>query len=151
MTMKMLAQSIMFGLAVLGGAVSASAQSDRSNIQGNWTFVTDIGPSCGFEGTAIIAEALDGGLTCEITAHQACPADGSGSSALVRQSCTIDRTGNKLTLISTIEEFLGGTVTTGYQPDNFYLLIISSDKMEGYMSSIGEAPSVWTRDEGSTS
>lgn len=139
---------------IFSGVALAGAQTDdsepRHNIRGNWTFVSELDQPCTFDGTAFIGEALEGGLACELTAHQSCEAVGQDDpvSWTVRQTCKVTRSGNQLLIQSEIKEFLGGNFSASYLPDHFILDVKSDDLMEGSLVSYSRHPAKWTRDEG---
>ena len=139
--------------AFAGSGLAALAQTSNADIKGNWTFESELDIACSFNGTAYIGEAFEGGLTCELTAHQACPIPGSDDeeSWTVRQSCTVEREGDELVIRSTIKELLGGNVSDTYRPDNFYLEIKNKDLMDGFLVSYAAHPATWTRSEEPTS
>ena len=106
--------------------------------------------ACTFDGTAFIGEALEGGIACELTAHQSCPVIGQDEEVAwtVRQVCTIEREGDQVLLRSEIREFLNGNYSDSYLPDNFILTIKNGQLMEGELVSYAAHPARWTRDEG---
>lgn len=145
---------VITSLAVAGAITllgnTAQAQSKNADITGNWTFKSELDINCTFDGTAFIGEDIDGGLYCELTAHQSCPVPGSDEtdSWTVRQTCQVKRDGNMLEVRATIEEFLDGNYSETYRPDDFYLWIRNKDLMEGYLYSWTATPAKWTREKG---
>ena len=122
----------------------AEAVSDASII-GSWQFSADTNDTCTFTGNMTLSshEEKDT-FGCELTARQACP----GVTYVVRQSCTAFRSGDQLSIVSKIEEFLEGPVTSSYWPDNFSLSIVSGSFMSGALISHGTHPAEFWRPEG---
>lgn len=131
-------------LALALSALPAVAQpSDPGpDISGNWVFSASVQRGCTFNGMASFTPASDGTLGCELTARQVC----TDVTFEVRQSCTLRRTGNQLSITSTIEEFIEGGPTDWYFPDNFALTVQSENRLYGALISSSSYPAEFTRD-----
>lgn len=135
-----------FGVVILSLAPNAAAQETR--IEGSWVFEAWTGDGCSFTGNATLAPSDEDGnpASCELTARQVCDT----REWVVRQSCTAKRTGNRIAIRSTIEEFFTEP-SDSYLPDDFLLTIDSSKRMFGALHSWGVYKAIWTRDEGNVS
>lgn len=131
---------LLAALAVL--PAGADVEPDRPSILGSWSFKSWTYDDCDFGGVARFTPGeAPSRYRCELTARQAC----MEVTWVVRQSCVADRTGDRLTIRSSIEEFLQGEPTPLYWPDNFVLTIQSSDRMTGTLVSHGSHPSEFVR------
>jgi len=135
---------------VLAASSAGSALADGAlpNIAGSWAFKSWTYSQCEFSGIANFSATNEPGVYgCEITARQTCPA----VTWVVRQSCTARQSAERITITSTIEEFLEGPVSDQYWPDNFVLSISGPDRMSGSLISHGVHPSEFTRTRGAVS
>ncbi len=135
-------------LACVLSGTTAAAESPV--LAGTWSFKAWVDSDCDFTGVASLGtpDASGSPGSCELTARQACT---SGLAWTVRQSCTAKLSGNRLVVRSAIEEFLEGSPTDSYWPDNFLLTVESSERMFGALHSYGAHKAVWERDEGAVS
>lgn len=151
-------RSIMLGACAMALSLgfTAATQAEQStpdaiksaNIAGEWSFVANTGPECTFSGTALLLETDEPGrYGCELTAVQVCVVD----TWQVRQSCAASRVGDEVVIVSRIEEYIQGTDSGSYRPDNFKLTIKSADLMKGVLISWGYHLAEFRRSEGSTS
>lgn len=149
--MKRFVALLAAALMLAGGAHGDDASSTKpANISGQWTFKAYTYDSCDFGGVAELSTTEEPGVyACELTARQVCPIN--EIEWVVRQSCIATRTDDRLTIRSTIEEFLVGEPTPAYWPDNFILKIRSSDRMTGSLISHGTHASEFTRQVGGIS
>lgn len=125
---------------------SASAQAER--IDGTWVFKAWTGDGCQFNGVATIGTIKTGETSseCELTATQTC----QDREWIVRQTCTIKRSGDRVAIKSQIAEFLG-EASDSYLPDDFLLTVDTTRRMFGALHSYGVYKSEWMRDEGAIS
>ncbi|MEL7481090.1 MAG: hypothetical protein AAGJ29_05985 [Pseudomonadota bacterium] len=131
-------------------AAPPPSMAEETNVTGNWTFTAWIDSTCEFTGVARLGPPADDGAprSCELTARQVCNDDLSWT---VRQTCTANRSGDRLIIRSEIAEFLEGGPSPSYLPDNFVLSIESSKRMFGALHSYGVHKAVWQREEGAIS
>lgn len=133
-------------LAVLAlAALPARADDMASSLSGSWSFTARVPEPCTFSGIAVLTPTGDAGIYgCELTAHQSCSGD---IIFTVRQSCRARRTGNQVSISSTIVEFLEGEPTPFYLPDNFTLSLTSPRRMAGALVSSGSYAAEFVRSE----
>jgi hypothetical protein len=130
-------------LAALLSALAFSGAAFASDITGSWTFTANVGEACTFSGVAVLSPTEDKSrYGCELTAKQIC---GEAIRFTVRQSCRAVRTGDQLSIQSTIEEFIEGEPTPFYYPDNFALTIQSDNRMVGALVSASTYRAIFTR------
>ena len=149
--MKQLLASLAAAAVLTAPAALADAELEAdTNVFGNWTFKSWTYDGCDFGGTAHFSPGEEASLhACELTARQSCPA--FGLEWVVRQSCTARQSGERLTITSTIEEFLVGEPTAAYWPDNFVLTIRSPNRMTGSLVSHGTHATEFVRSAGGIS
>jgi hypothetical protein len=83
-------------------------------------------------GEMTVARGKDGNYTCAFKTKQTC-GEVVGSST---QTCVAKRTGDKLSIKSTVKSF---EWSTGYDPDDFELTIKSGAYMRGGFASVHDA------------
>jgi hypothetical protein len=122
-------------------ANKGKADKDKSDVLGTWSFQTK--PyrqgQCVMTGTMSLTPHPDEGLyNCELTAVEMCTMWGR---SVVRQSCEARRSGDQVSIRSTIEEMLETKAPDLiYVPDNFSLTVQSHDRMFGALVSAVTAP-----------
>jgi hypothetical protein len=141
MSLRRLALAALIVSAPVSNA-QAKGNDSGPDISGNWTFIAKVEPGCTFTGLASFTPQPDGQFACALTARQVC----TDLTFEVRQSCTLRRTGNQLSITSTIEEFIEGEPTDLYFPDNFALTIQSENRLFGALISISSYPAEFLRD-----
>lgn len=142
-------RSLLIAACALWLATPFAIAQQPPEFAGSWTFKAWIGQSCEFVGIARISPVPneDGSYACELTANQSCDL----VDWTVRQTCSAIPNGNRLTIQSQIEEFIGSETSANYLPDNFLLTIDSAKRMFGALHSAGVFKAEWIRDEGVTS
>ncbi len=129
-----LALSLLLAPMLSNAAVAEQVTDEAPNISGEWSFEADTGEGCSFTGSALLLGTSEPNIyECELTALQICGTE----QWQVRQSCTAFREDGILEITSEIEEYIQGYDNGGYLPDNFRLVITSSDLMQGYLMSWG--------------
>lgn len=122
-------------------ANKGKTDKDKSDVLGTWSFQTK--PyrqgQCVMTGTMSLTPHPDEGLyNCELTAVEMCTMWGR---SVVRQSCEARRSGDQVSIRSTIEEMLETKAPDLiYVPDNFSLTVQSHDRMFGALVSAVTAP-----------
>lgn len=124
----------------------ASADTDKRDVLGTWSFQTQPyrNGACLMTGTMHVTPAPQDGLyACELTAVEICSMWGR---SVVRQSCQVRRTGDQVSVISQIDEFLERKVEgLTYMPDNFTLTVQDANRMYGALVSAVTAPAEFRR------
>ncbi|MGB3625413.1 MAG: hypothetical protein WA989_06290 [Henriciella sp.] len=139
----------LIGLLALPVAAQTSAPLPP-NLSGLWTFEADVQQICSFTGQARLIPRDDpSSYGCELTARQDCPA--VDVTYTVEQTCTADVEDGVLTVRSTIVNFLEGSPTGNYLPDNFQLRIEDASTLNGVLLGTGAYPAIWRRAEGAIS
>ncbi|MFN4226095.1 MAG: hypothetical protein ACK4HR_07230 [Hyphomonas sp.] len=145
--MKIIRRAALAALVVaLAAGLPASANkgktgADKSDVLGNWSFQTK--PyrqgQCVMTGTMSLTPHPEAGLyNCELTAVEMCSMWGR---SVVRQSCEARRSGDQVSIRSTIEEMLESKAEgLVYVPDNFSLTVQSHERMFGALVSAVTAP-----------
>lgn len=132
---RLLAAGLTMGLA---GAPGLAQETPAPDIAGQWRFMAEIGGDCVFQGEARLTPTADPSFYgCELKARQTCPS--TEIDYVVRQSCSAERSGDALAIVSMIETFERGEPTPDYFPDDFALTIRSSNHMSGALLSAGGA------------
>ncbi len=138
-----------YGLVIVAAlctiCAAAPAHSEEGvNLSGSWTFTARISEDCNFDGTAHLTAVEPGLYEGELTARQDCP--DLDITYLVRQATRARMIGNQVSVQSTILEFLEGSETEYYFPDNFTLTIKSDTHLYGALVSSSSAkPAQWYR------
>lgn len=124
----------------------ANEDGDKRDVLGTWSFQTQPyrNGSCLMTGTMhVTPDPQDGLYGCELTAVEMCSMWGR---SVVRQSCQVRRTGDQVSVISKVEEFLEKKVVgLTYVPDNFTLTIQDPNRMYGALVSAVTAPAEFRR------
>jgi hypothetical protein len=122
-------------------ANKGKADKDKSDVLGTWSFQTKPYRQCQcvMTGKMSLTPHPDEGLyNCELTAVEMCTMWGR---SVVRQSCEARRSGDQVSIRSTIEEMLETKAPDLiYVPDNFSLTVQSHDRMFGALVSAVTAP-----------
>lgn len=120
---------------------NSGKNKDPSDVLGSWSFQTSPYRSgqCVMSGTMRLSPHPDEGrYTCELTAVEMCSMWGR---SVVRQSCEARRSGDQVSVRSTIEEMLESKAEgLIYVPDNFSLTVQSHERMFGALVSAVTAP-----------
>ncbi|MEL6257662.1 MAG: hypothetical protein AAFQ67_01205 [Pseudomonadota bacterium] len=130
----------------LGAALPAAPQSAPQDIIGAWAFETNRyhGGACRLRGTLHLRDNKTAdSYACALTAVEECDFD---EPSVVEQSCQAERTGDALTILSTVDAIrqpVDGSLT--YYPDNFALTVESPDQMIGFLLSAVEATAEFRR------
>ncbi len=153
MTLAQFLFGTLFATLLSGGLTSASAQSGAERAIGSWDFqsVPYRDDTCQMSGTMRIRPDRDasgrstGELSCAFTAVEACIGQDRW---IVEQICTVENSGDQLSISSSIVNFIEADTFTGsYLPDHFVLTIESASRMKGQIISSISAGVEFVRQE----
>jgi hypothetical protein len=132
-------------IAFLAVLTAAAAKPARDPLVGDWAFKTaGYGPGCMLEGQMEIRQAENAKLACAFEARETC----RPWKVRARQTCSVTRApSGDITLRSAVVS----TDSESYHPDDFTVRMLRPDEMRGTMSSVYEAPVVFSRKAALTS
>ena len=149
---KVVSATALLGLTSLASVSFADNTNEAgSNIAGSWVFETGKynGNRCHLTGRMTIKPTDNANqFTCEFTTFEHCP----GQYGEVEQVCSVMVEGNEAAFVSKIERIAKQTPRPyGYAPDDWRLVIQSSNEMTGTLESASRAYVLFRRDSAPTS
>lgn len=152
--MAAMAALFMAACAVLSGESKAQVETENLEltVRGDWVFRTEPYRSgfCVMSGRmSVFAPRVDEDKDgCALTAVEIC----GDEKSIVEQSCRVSAREGRVYVDSEIINMLQTKPSsTGYAPDNFVFVDVTSTRLDGYLVSAVSAPVVFSRPDGGLS